>query len=116
MINGKLRVKNVNTLIQIFDGTKQKNRSTLSASYTISDERRTSIIELSIKDPYARVCHTNIISKMFSDAHNRFTHYLYPIMKAIKINSRLKSAVSNMVMMMVNPDGDNALKLLSYYV
>lgn len=47
--------ENVNMLIQMFDGTKQQNRSTLSTSYSIPDGRRSSIIGASVGDPYAYV-------------------------------------------------------------
>ncbi|CAF2156356.1 unnamed protein product [Rotaria magnacalcarata] len=47
--------ENVNMLIQVFDGTKHQNRSTLSTSYVIPDGRRASIIGASVSDPYARV-------------------------------------------------------------
>jgi hypothetical protein len=47
--------ENVNILIQMFDGTKHQNRSTLSTSYTIPEGRRASIIGASVGDPYARV-------------------------------------------------------------
>jgi hypothetical protein len=42
-------------LIQMFDGTKHENRSTLSTSYTIPEGRRDSIIGASVGDSYARV-------------------------------------------------------------
>ena len=47
--------ENVNMLIQMFDGTKHQNRSTLSTSYIIPEGRRASIIGASVGDPYARV-------------------------------------------------------------
>ncbi|UJR18796.1 hypothetical protein I4U23_005702 [Adineta vaga] len=66
--------ENVNMLIQMFDGTKHQNRATLSTSYNIPEGRRASIIGASVANGV-------------SGAHNRFTHYPCPVMKAIKTNS-----------------------------
>ncbi|CAF1418087.1 unnamed protein product [Adineta steineri] len=89
--------ENVNMLIQMFDGTKHQNRATLSTSYNIPDGRRASIIGASVGDPYARVSQQHYEGNGISGAHNRFTHYPCPVMKAIKINSGTKGVVSNMV-------------------
>ncbi|CAF3334323.1 unnamed protein product [Rotaria sp. Silwood2] len=89
--------ENVNMLIQMFDGTKQQNRSTLSTSYSIPDGRRASIIGASVGDPYAYVSSQHYEGKGISGAHNRFTHYPCPIMKAIKTNSGSTGVISNMV-------------------
>ncbi|CAF1387240.1 unnamed protein product, partial [Adineta steineri] len=89
--------ENVNMLIQMFDGTKQQNRATLSTSYNIPDGRRASIIGASVGDPYARVSQQHYEANGISGAHNRFTHYSCPVMKAIKTNSGTNGVVSNMV-------------------
>ncbi|CAF1406314.1 unnamed protein product [Rotaria sordida] len=89
--------ENVNMLIQMFDGTKHQNRSTLSTSYNIPEGRRASIIGASVGDPYARVSQQHYEGNGISGAHNRFTHYPCPIMKAIKTNSGSTGVISNMV-------------------
>ncbi|UJR34580.1 hypothetical protein I4U23_027356 [Adineta vaga] len=89
--------ENVNMLIQMFDGTKHQNRATLSTSYNIPEGRRASIIGASVGDPYARVSQQHYEGNGVSGAHNRFTHYPCPVMKAIKTNSGTSGVVSNMV-------------------
>ncbi|CAF2264892.1 unnamed protein product [Rotaria magnacalcarata] len=89
--------ENVNMVIQMFDGTKHQNRSTLSTSYNIPEGRRASIIGASVGDPYARVSQLHYESNGVSGAHNRFTHYPCPITKAIKTNSGSTGVISNMV-------------------
>lgn len=51
--------ENVNMLIQMYDGIKQQNRSTLTTSYIIPEWRRATIIGASVGDPYARVSQQN---------------------------------------------------------
>ncbi|CAF3737244.1 unnamed protein product [Rotaria socialis] len=89
--------ENVNMLIQMFDGTKHQNRSTLSTSYVIPEGRRASIIGASVGDPYARVSQQHYEGNGISGAHNRFTHYPCPVMKAIKTNAGSAGVTSNMV-------------------
>ncbi|UJR18400.1 hypothetical protein I4U23_005304 [Adineta vaga] len=89
--------ENVNMLIQMFDGTKHQNRATLSTSYNIPEGRRASIIGASVGDPYARVSQQHYEANGVSGAHNRFTHYPCPVMKAIKTNSGTSGVISNMV-------------------
>ncbi|CAF3915842.1 unnamed protein product [Rotaria sp. Silwood1] len=84
-------------LIQMFDGAKHQNRSTLSTSYNIPEGRRASIIGASVGDPYARVSQQHHEGNGISGAHNRFTHYPCPITKAIKTNSGSTGVISNMV-------------------
>ncbi|CAM4840767.1 unnamed protein product [Rotaria magnacalcarata] len=89
--------ENVNMLIQVFDGTKHQNRSTLSTSYVIPEGRRASIIGASVSDPYARVSQQHYEGTGKSGAYNRFTHYACPVMKAIKTNAGSTGFISNMV-------------------
>ncbi|CAF0998674.1 unnamed protein product [Rotaria sordida] len=89
--------ENVNMLIQMFDGTKHQNRSTLSTSYIIPEGRRVSIIGASVGDLYARVSQQHYESNGINGAHNRFTHYACPIIKAIKTNAGSTGVISNMV-------------------
>ncbi|CAM4841639.1 unnamed protein product, partial [Rotaria magnacalcarata] len=89
--------ENVNMLIQMFDGTKHQNRSTLSTSYVIPEGRRASIIGASVGDPYARVSQQHYEGTGIIGAHNRFTHYACPVMKAIKTNAGSTGVISNMV-------------------
>ncbi len=53
--NDPCYAENVNILIQMFDGIKHQNRSTLSTSYSIREGRRASIIGSSVGDPYVCV-------------------------------------------------------------